>query len=137
MGELRHADVVEGVRATLAAYVHALDDGRTDDVVATFCPDGAVDIEVSRNGQTLCRAPAGYGREAGYFNTMRVAGVEEKAMVGHISDIETCTEGLGSTQKGDEWSVKALYNMTAHPPMREQDGSPSLIMGVAIVFITA
>jgi hypothetical protein len=38
------ADVAEGVRAALAAYTHALDDGRTDDVVATFCPDGAVDI---------------------------------------------------------------------------------------------
>jgi hypothetical protein len=36
--------VAEGVRAALAAYAHALDDGRTDDVVATFCPDGAVDI---------------------------------------------------------------------------------------------
>jgi len=39
-----YADVVEGVRATIAAYTHALDDGRTDDVVATFCADGAVDI---------------------------------------------------------------------------------------------
>jgi hypothetical protein len=39
-----YADVVEGVRATLAAYAHALDDGRTDDVVATFCTDGGCDI---------------------------------------------------------------------------------------------
>ena len=39
-----YADVVEGVRATIAAYTHALDDGRTDDVVATFCPDGVCDI---------------------------------------------------------------------------------------------
>jgi len=38
---ITYADVVEGVRATLAAYVHALDDGRTDDIVATFCPDGS------------------------------------------------------------------------------------------------
>jgi hypothetical protein len=44
MAELRYADVVEGVRAAIATYTHALDDGRTDDVVATFCPDGAVDI---------------------------------------------------------------------------------------------
>jgi SnoaL-like domain len=41
---LTYADVVEGIRATIAAYTHALDDGRTDDVVATFCADGAVDI---------------------------------------------------------------------------------------------
>jgi SnoaL-like domain len=40
----RYADVVEGVRAALAAYTQALDDGRTDDVVATFCPDGAIEI---------------------------------------------------------------------------------------------
>jgi hypothetical protein len=39
-----YAEVVEGVRATIAAYTHALDDGRTDDVVATFCPDGMCDI---------------------------------------------------------------------------------------------
>ncbi len=38
------AEVAEGVRATIAAYTQALDDGRTDDVVATFCPDGACEI---------------------------------------------------------------------------------------------
>jgi uncharacterized protein (TIGR02246 family) len=39
-----YAQVVEGVRATMAEYAHALDDGRTDDVIATFCPDGACEI---------------------------------------------------------------------------------------------
>ena len=43
-GDLRFADVAEGVRAAIAAYTHALDDGRTDDVVATFCADGSCDI---------------------------------------------------------------------------------------------
>jgi len=38
------AEVAEGVRATIAAYALALDDGRTDDVVATFCAGGVVDI---------------------------------------------------------------------------------------------
>jgi hypothetical protein len=41
---MRYADVVESVRATIAAYTHALDDGRTDDIVATFCVDGEVEI---------------------------------------------------------------------------------------------
>ena len=40
MGTQSYADVVEGVRATIATYTHTLDDGRTDDIVATFCPDG-------------------------------------------------------------------------------------------------
>ena len=39
-----YADVAEGVRATMAAYAHALDDGRGDDIVDTFCPDGSCDI---------------------------------------------------------------------------------------------
>lgn len=39
-----YAQIVEGVRATLAEYAQALDDGRTDDIVATFCPDGTCEI---------------------------------------------------------------------------------------------
>lgn len=44
MSPTTSAQVAEGVRAALAAYAQALDDGRTDDVVATFCPDGVVEI---------------------------------------------------------------------------------------------
>jgi len=39
-----YREVVAGVQAAIAAYTHALDDGRTDDVVATFCADGGCDI---------------------------------------------------------------------------------------------
>jgi SnoaL-like domain len=42
--DLTYPQVVVGVRATIAAYTQALDDGRTDDVVATFCPDGTCEI---------------------------------------------------------------------------------------------
>jgi hypothetical protein len=38
------ADVSEGVRAAIAAYTQALDDGRSADVVATFCADGWCDM---------------------------------------------------------------------------------------------
>jgi hypothetical protein len=41
---MRYADVEAGVRAVIAAYSQAVDDGRTDDVVATYCPDGGCDI---------------------------------------------------------------------------------------------
>jgi SnoaL-like protein len=39
-----YAEIAEGVKRTIAAYTQALDDGRTEDVVATFCPDGRCDI---------------------------------------------------------------------------------------------
>jgi hypothetical protein len=44
MSTATYAEVVEGVRAAIAAYTQALDDGRTDDVVATFCAEGSCDI---------------------------------------------------------------------------------------------
>ncbi|MBV9413004.1 MAG: nuclear transport factor 2 family protein [Acidimicrobiia bacterium] len=52
------ADVAEGVRNTISAYTQALDDGRTEDVVATFCPDGVVEIEGmgSHEGHDALRA---------------------------------------------------------------------------------
>src|SRR4051794_33571540 len=39
-----YGQVVEEIRATIATYTHALDDGRTDDVVATYCPDGTFEM---------------------------------------------------------------------------------------------
>ena len=60
MGDaLTSADVAEGVRAAIAAYTQALDDGRTDDVVATFCPDGSCEMPGLgrlRGPRTLCAA---------------------------------------------------------------------------------
>ena len=41
---LTRAEVAEGVRTAIAVYTQALDDGRTDDVVATFCADGGIEI---------------------------------------------------------------------------------------------
>ncbi|MDG2029123.1 MAG: nuclear transport factor 2 family protein [Acidimicrobiales bacterium] len=40
---MNHADVAEGVQAAMHAYVQALDDGRTDDVVDTYVADGVFD----------------------------------------------------------------------------------------------
>ncbi len=42
--EMTYAAVVEGVRTAHATYAQALDDGRTDDVVETFCADGTCQI---------------------------------------------------------------------------------------------
>ncbi|MEI7999884.1 MAG: nuclear transport factor 2 family protein [Actinomycetes bacterium] len=44
MSSLSFAEVSAGVHHALAAYTQALDDGRTDDLVATFCIDGGCDM---------------------------------------------------------------------------------------------
>ncbi len=41
---MTRVEVAEGVRTAIAVYTQALDDGRTDDVVATFCADGRIEI---------------------------------------------------------------------------------------------
>lgn len=38
------AEVAAAIGNTIAAYTQALDDGRVDDVVATFCADGVCEI---------------------------------------------------------------------------------------------
>ncbi len=109
------AEIAEGVRATIAAYAHALDDGRTDDVVATFCPDGTVDIP-------------GLGVHQGH-DALRAAfaAVEPKAPQRHLVLNTLVTEwddegasavsDLVFTAKGERgWSVAMVgrYHDTLH-----------------------
>jgi 3-phenylpropionate/cinnamic acid dioxygenase small subunit len=48
-----YEEVSEAVRSAIAAYAHALDDGRVDDVVAMFCSDGSVDMPVIGNADGI------------------------------------------------------------------------------------
>jgi hypothetical protein len=54
-GSSSKAAVAVGIQQAIAAYTQALDDGRTDDLVATFCDDGSAEFP----GQ-----PAAHGRVA-------------------------------------------------------------------------
>ena len=58
------AEVAEGVRATIARYTHALDDGRTDELVATFCADGSCDIPGLGSHEGHAALREAYGRWA-------------------------------------------------------------------------
>jgi hypothetical protein len=116
-----YADVVEGVRAAIAAYTHALDDGRTDDVVATFCRDGGIDIP-------------GLGAHEGH-DALRAAygGWVPKVPVRHLisnthvtawnADEATATSDVVVLVKGDNgWAVQVVgrYHDTLH---RDRDAT--------------
>jgi SnoaL-like domain len=60
--ENTQADVAEGVRTAIARYTQALDDGRTDDVVATFCPEGMCDIPGLGRPQGQAALRQAYGK---------------------------------------------------------------------------
>ena len=61
-----YAATAAGVRAVIAAYAQAVDDGRHGDIAAMFCEDGSVDLPRGRRGgrpggavhPVLRRAPA-------------------------------------------------------------------------------
>ncbi len=57
-----YTEVIEGVRAAIAAYAQALDDGRTDDLVATFCADGVAEIPGSGTFSGQEALQQGYAR---------------------------------------------------------------------------
>ncbi len=41
---MNEIEISEAVRSAIAAYAQALDDGRTDDVVAMMCDDASIDM---------------------------------------------------------------------------------------------
>ncbi len=113
------ADVAEGVRATIAAYAQALDDGRVDDVVATFCADGVADL-----GFGVYEGHAALREAFGQF----VPQVPQRHLVANTlvtqwSDTEaTATSDLVFLVKGDaRWAIQLVgrYSDT----LRHDDGT--------------
>ena len=113
--ELTFADVAEGVRATIAAYTQALDDGRTDDVVATFCPDGVCDIPAmgTHEGHEALRAAyAGWAPRRPQrhlvLNTHVIAWSSDEATA--ISDVVFILQGKSG------WAIQLVgrYHDTLH-----------------------
>jgi SnoaL-like domain len=71
--------VTAGIHNTIATYCQALDDGRTDDVAATFCPQGTMAIP---GAEVLV------GREA-----IRASYAAMKPRVRHVV-VNTCLTGV-------------------------------------------
>jgi len=110
-----YAEVVEGVRATIARYTHALDDGRTDDVVATYCAGGVFDMPglgTFEGHDALREAYAGWTPQRPQrhlvLNTHVSDWSEREATA--ISDVVLIVKG------GSGWSVQfvARYHDTLH-----------------------
>jgi hypothetical protein len=112
---VQFADVAEGIRASIAAYTQALDDGRTDDVVATFCPDGGVDIPGLGTHEGHDALRAAYARVAPrrpqrhlVVNTLVTNWNEREAAA--VSDV------VFLLKRDDGWSVQLVgrYRDTLH-----------------------
>jgi ketosteroid isomerase-like protein len=103
-------DATAGVQRTLAAYCHALDDGRTDDVVACFCDDAKIDLgaQGTFEGRDAIReAFAGWVPRVPQrhlvTNTHLVELLDEEQRVHAISDLLFLVKG-----KDDRWAVQMV-----------------------------
>lgn len=116
---LSFADVAEGVRATIAAYTQALDDGRVDDVLATFCADGVVDIPGMGTHEGLDALRAAYTRWTPrrpqrhlVLNTLVSEWTDHEATA--ISDVVFLLSGDGG------WKVQVVGRY--HDVLHREDG---------------
>ena len=115
------AEVREGVCDTLAAYAHALDDGRPDGVVATFCADGSIDLPgmgAYEGTDALLAAYTEFNRRRPQrhlvSNTHITEWTDEEATA--VSDIVFLLQG-----KDGAWSIKLVGRY--HDVLRNEGGT--------------
>lgn len=90
--------------------------------------DGGVHLDVAKNDEVVCRSVATYGDASEHKRHM--PGMD----MSHISYMSTCYDA-GRIQEGEQWTVKAKYDLNAHEPMLDGDGEPDDVMGIAVMYV--
>ena len=111
--------VAEGVRTTIAAYAQALDDGRTDDLVATFCADGVCELPgfgTFEGHEAIAAAFAKWKpvRPQRHFVVNTLISVRQGDEVDAVSDL------LFTAHDGEGWTVPLVGRY--HDTFRLVDG---------------
>lgn len=113
--------------------------------------DGGLSLLVTKNGSTVCDSVAGYGESEGYVSTSvhehgALAVIPENGVskekrapahtvrTPHLSSMNACVLPGTKVQPGDEWSVRANYNMTKYKGMADGNGLAP-VMGIGVVYI--
>lgn len=117
--------------------------------VMSHIHDGGENLLVTRNGVTVCDSVAGYGESEGYISTyVHEHGTSAGASTGgghtskrhttrtpHVSSLSPCSPlGKEKVQVGDEWSVRANYNLNKYTATSEGD-ELAPIMGISMVYV--
>ena len=115
MNPTTEATVAAGVQAAIAAYAQALDAGRTEDVVALFCPDGVAEIA----GQGCFEGRDAIRKAYGGFEPKRPQlHLVSNTLVTSWTDSEaTATSNLAFFQRGEAgWAIQLAgrYDDTLH-----------------------
>ncbi|KAK3671226.1 hypothetical protein LTR78_008861 [Recurvomyces mirabilis] len=92
--------------------------------VAGHLHDGGTEVNLLKNGLKACTSYATYGKSN-----------DAADGTSHITSMQHCVN-VGKVQKGQRWSIKALYDTARHAPMKSNDGSLEPVMGIALAYIT-
>ncbi len=113
---LTQAEITAAVQAAIARYTHALDDGRTDDVVASYCADGAFELPGTGTFEGHDALRAAY---AGWVPTRPQRHLVSNTLVTSWDDHEaTATSDVVLLVEGGQgWAVRfvARYADVLHP----------------------
>jgi hypothetical protein len=96
--------------------------------VVSHLPDGGVNLHLQKNGHDVCVSEAEYGI------TSKSEGHHHGVGLSHITRMSECY-GVGNMSMGEEWTVKARYDLEKHEPMSDGHGMPEPVMGIAMVYV--
>jgi hypothetical protein len=94
--------------------------------------DGGTHQQVYIGGKTVCESTAKYGESPGFISHADNNGHDHGQIV-HLSSMSSCNN-LGGLVQGDELTVTAFYNLSAHVPMTMHNGGLEPIMGVSVLY---
>jgi hypothetical protein len=100
--------------------------GRVANVVSHL-HDGGVKIELQRDGEGVCVS------EAEYEMVSKSKGHKHGMEMSHITNMSKC-HNVGRMRAGEQWAVKAQYDLGKHEPMLDEHGKPEPVMGIAVVY---
>jgi len=93
--------------------------------------DGGTKLEITQNGKIVCESTASYGATSRY-----IGGADHQK---HISGMKRCGNDpdtpLAPLKVGDVIGLKAHYDYTVHKGMNKDNGKPSDVMGIGIIWV--
>lgn len=95
--------------------------------VVSHLHDGGTRLQLQRDGEEVCNSKAEYGMMS---KTTHTYGVD----MDHITSMSECYD-IGRMSIGEEWTVKAHYDLKKHKPMLDEHGQPEAIMGIAVLYV--
>jgi hypothetical protein len=96
--------------------------------VVSHLHDGGTKLRLQKDGKDVCVSEAEYGI------TRNSKGHKHDMEMSHIIRMSGCTD-LGRISMGEEWTVKAQYDLEKHEPMLDEHGQPEPVMGIAVVYV--